>query len=84
MTDTTETFSVAEGARRLGITESGYYRKLGRREWPGRKVCNRWRLTEADIQRALDICYQPPRDDTAPPPPANGLSKRSTLLKNVS
>lgn len=84
MTLDTETLSVAEGARRLGTTESGYKQKLRDRVWPGRKINNRWRLTEADIQKALDICYQAPRSETSPPPQQTGLSKRSTLLKGLS
>ena len=80
-----EAIEIADAAARLGVTERAYKRKLSDGIWPGRMVCGKWKVVEADIQAALDISYRPPKSASAPaPPPANGLSKRSTLLKNAS
>jgi excisionase family DNA binding protein len=53
------TFSVVEGAQRLGVTEDWYLRQLRGKRLPGHKIGRQWRLTESDVQAALDITFQP-------------------------
>jgi hypothetical protein len=79
-----DAIEIAAAAPRLGVSERAYKRKLSDGVWPGRMVCGRWKVTEADIQKALDICYRPAKTDIAPPPPSTGLSSRSTLLKGIA
>ncbi|WP_221278416.1 helix-turn-helix domain-containing protein [Prescottella equi] len=68
------TYTVAEAAAKLGITEAWYLRQLRARNLPGHKLGRQWRLTDDDIAQALELTAQPafprPRD------PA-GLTSRS-------
>ncbi|WP_157935274.1 hypothetical protein [Mycobacteroides abscessus] len=56
------TFSVAEGAARLGATEAWYLKALRAGLVPGRKFGRIWRLTDADINAALQISARPAAD----------------------
>jgi excisionase family DNA binding protein len=49
------TFSVAEGAQRLGVKEAWYLIQLRARKLPGHKIGRQWRLTESDLTQALEI-----------------------------
>lgn len=51
----TDTFTVADGAARLGQTEAWYLRQLRARKLPGHKIGRQWRLTESDLTQALEI-----------------------------
>ncbi|WP_322544451.1 helix-turn-helix domain-containing protein [Rhodococcoides fascians] len=55
MTTSTLTFDVAEGAARLGVSTDWYMRQLRARKLPGHKLGNRWRLTNEDVERALEL-----------------------------
>lgn len=55
MTASTLTFDVAEGAARLGVTVDWYMRQLRARKLPGHKLGNRWRLTDDDLHKALEL-----------------------------
>lgn len=70
----TVTFSVAEGARRLGCTEDLYQRRLRARVWPGHKIGRTWRLTESDLAAALELSHRPAQ---APSVDAAGLTRTS-------
>ena len=68
------TMSVAEAAKRLGVKEGWYAAQLRASKLPGHKMGNRWRLTEDDVQKALELTYRPAR--VVPPDPA-GLTPGS-------
>lgn len=73
-TPDTETVPVSEGARRLGVSEDLYLRRLRTKAWPGRKPGRQWRLTEADIKRALELCAS---TELAPAADQAGLTRTS-------
>lgn len=81
MSDTAAvTFPVVWGAERLGVTEAWYTRQLRARKLPGHKIGRTWRLTEGDVQAALDITFVAPIIPVKDPA---GLSSRSRrLLQN--
>ena len=49
------TFEVSVGAQRLGVTTDWYMRQLRARKLPGHKLGNRWRLTDDDLTKALEL-----------------------------
>lgn len=49
------TFDVEEGAARLGVTVDWYMRQLRAWKLPGHKLGNRWKLTDDDLQKALEL-----------------------------
>ncbi|WP_221273553.1 helix-turn-helix domain-containing protein [Prescottella equi] len=53
------TYTVAEAAAKLGITEAWYLRQLRARNLPGHKLGRQWRLTDDDIAQALELTAQP-------------------------
>ncbi|MFC9788729.1 helix-turn-helix domain-containing protein [Rhodococcus sp. NPDC127528] len=53
------TFTVADGALRLGVTEHWYLRQLRARKLPGHKIGRQWRLTEGDLREALELTAVP-------------------------
>lgn len=55
MTTSTLTFDVSEGAARLGVTTDWYMRQLRARKLPGHKIGRTWRLTNEDLQKALEL-----------------------------
>lgn len=61
------TFDVEEGARRLGVTVDWYMRQLRNRKLPGHKIANRWRLTDDDVQKALELTAIPANPTHADP-----------------
>lgn len=69
---TTETppqaYPVAVAAARLECSETWYKTKLRDKVFPGRKIANKWRVTEADIQEALEICLSPAIHKPVPDP----------------
>lgn len=71
---TVDTMSVAEAAARLGVSVDWYSRRLCQRRLPGHKIGRAWRLTEADLQAALDATFSEPIIAKADPA---GLSPRS-------
>lgn len=73
------TFDVEVGAQRLGVTTGWYLTQLRARKLPGHKLGNRWRLTEEDVQKALELTYRPAR--VVPPDPA-GLTPTSRRRLN--
>lgn len=52
---TSLTFDVEVGAQRLGVTTGWYLTQLRARKLPGHKLGNRWRLTDDDVQKALEL-----------------------------
>lgn len=52
---TSLTFDVEVGAQRLGVTKGWYMNQLRARKLPGHKLGNRWRLTDDDVQKALEL-----------------------------
>ena len=75
-TETITTFDVAEGARRLGVTEDWYLRQLRAKKLPGHKIGRTWRLTDNDVQQALDTTYQPAAPVLADPSGLTPTSRR--------
>lgn len=69
------TFPVAEGARRLGVSEDWYIRQLRAKRLPGHKLGRGWKLTESDVQQALDLTYVAAVEGDKPDPA--GLSRGS-------
>lgn len=69
----------ADGSR--GPSEKYVRERLGQRKWPGVKLGNRWHMTRAQVQQALDI-----ESTTAntPRPRPSGLSKRSRAKLEVA
>lgn len=53
------TYTVAEAAAKLGVTEAWYVRQLRARSLPGHKLGRQWRLTDDDIAQALELTAQP-------------------------
>lgn len=68
------TYTVAEAAAKLRVTEAWYVNQLRARNLPGHKLGRQWRLTDDDIAQALELTAQPafpqPRDPS-------GLTPRS-------
>lgn len=54
-----QVFPISVGAARLNCSVSWYKEKLRLRVFPGRKIANKWAVTEADIQEAIEICLSP-------------------------
>ncbi len=50
------TYSTAEVANHMGCTERWLIEQLRSNRFPGRKVGRQWRMTDRDVQDALDIC----------------------------
>lgn len=50
-----ETYSTAEVAKQLGCTEEWLQRQLRAGRFRGRKIGRNWRLTDSDVQFALDV-----------------------------
>ena len=50
------TYSSVEAADKIGCSERWLLDQLRANRFRGRKVCRRWRLTDEDIQFALDVC----------------------------
>lgn len=63
-----QVFPVSVGAARLNCTVGWYKSKLSARVFPGRKIANKWAVTEADIQEALEICLSPAIHKPVPDP----------------
>lgn len=55
-----EVFTIPEAAPRLRCSPSYYREQLRLKRWPGRKIANKWRVTEADIKETLKIVYSDP------------------------
>jgi hypothetical protein len=54
---TIRTYSTVEVAEQImGCSERWLVAQLRSRRFPGRKVGRRWRMTDRDIQDALDTC----------------------------
>lgn len=53
------TMSVADAAKRLGVLEGWYASQLRARKLPGHKLGRAWRITEADLGKALELTAQP-------------------------
>ncbi|NKR96206.1 excisionase family DNA-binding protein [Rhodococcus hoagii] len=53
------TYTVAEAAAKLGVTEAWYVRQLRDRKLPGHKLGRQWRLTDDDIAQALELTAVP-------------------------
>lgn len=68
--------TVTEGARRLGVSRHWYQQQLRERLLPGRKMGRTWRLTEDDVQAALDQHFMPA---IVKAPNPWGMSRRSAL-----
>ena len=69
-----QTYTLPEAAAILHVTPDWLRRRLCEKKLPGRKFGRTWVLTDADIQKALDLAYSKP---TSPPPDPSGLSPRS-------
>lgn len=67
------TFTVAEAAEKLRVSEAWYLRQLRARLLPGRKLGRQWSLTADDIEAALELCSKP----ALVAPNRNGMSERS-------
>lgn len=63
-----QAYPVAVAAARLNCSENWYKGKLRDKVFPGRKIANRWAVTEADIQEALEICLSPAIHKPKPDP----------------
>ncbi|NMM84286.1 hypothetical protein B2J88_07920 [Rhodococcus sp. SRB_17] len=72
MTTTTlppdQLFTLEEAAERMKCSKAHYREQLRMRKWPGRKIANKWRVTETDIQEALQITYSAPIHRPVPDP----------------
>lgn len=85
------TYTVAEAAAKLGITEAWYLRQLRARNLPGHKLGRNWRLTDDDIAQALELTAQarlpatgsPCRFDADVPTPVGPLGPRSLIRQFV-
>ncbi|NKS77965.1 excisionase family DNA-binding protein [Rhodococcus hoagii] len=53
------TYTVAEAAAKLGVTEAWYARQLRASTLPGHKLGRQWRLTDDDIAQALELTAVP-------------------------
>ncbi|ORL06443.1 helix-turn-helix domain-containing protein [Prescottella equi] len=53
------TYTVADAATKLGVTEAWYLRQLRAQKLPGHKLGRRWRLTDDDIAQALALTAVP-------------------------
>lgn len=73
------TYSVGEAAEIVGApSERWLIEQLRSGRLPGRKVGRRWRMTERDIEEALDRCRNEHRDYVSESsPPATGLTPKS-------
>lgn len=72
------TFDAAQVSTRIFGDDSRTYfvqRRMSSGRWPHRLIGTSRRMTEADIQEALDLEYQPAAPN--PEPPASGLSPRT-------
>jgi hypothetical protein len=71
------TYSTAEAFQRMGApSERWLVEQLRSGRFPGRKIARLWRMTEQDINDALDICSNDRRPVTASAP-GKGLTPRS-------
>lgn len=75
-TTPTLTFAVAVGAEKLGVTEDWYTRQLRSGKLPGHKIGRQWRLTESDVQAALDITFKPAAPTAVDPAGLTPTSRR--------
>lgn len=70
------TFDVEVGAQRLGVTTGWYLTQLRARKLPGHKLGNRWRLTEEDVQKALELTAIPAHPTHTDPAGLTPTSRR--------
>ena len=68
-------WTLSEAAERLQVSEDWYRAQLVSRKLPGHKIARKWRITDADLEAALEIFASPAIAAT----PANpwGQTKRS-------
>ncbi|MEV6555924.1 helix-turn-helix domain-containing protein [Nocardia sp. NPDC051756] len=67
-------YTTAEAAERLQRSEDWYVKQLRARKLPGRKAGRFWRVSDDDIQAAIDSMAVPVITPEADP---SGLSSRS-------
>lgn len=72
--DQLATYSVAEAADVLKVTEPWYAKRLRDGEFPGHKIGRQWRLTQDDIRQALELTAKPA---ITPQPDPSGLTRTS-------
>lgn len=53
---TVRTYSTAEVAEQMGCSERWLIEQLRSDRFPARRVSRHWRMTDQDIQAALEIC----------------------------
>ena len=75
---TIRTHSAAEVADYLGCSERWLIEQLRSNRLPGRRVARHWRMTDQDVQDALDICANDARRvDGNAGAPVSGLTPTS-------
>lgn len=57
------THNLAEAAAAMGCTERWLADQLRANRFPARKLNGRWRMTDADIEQALEICRRPAKSE---------------------
>lgn len=55
-----QVFTLDEAAARLRCKKPWLRSQLSGQRFPGRKIANKWHVTEADIQEILEILYSAP------------------------
>lgn len=75
------TYTVAEAAVKLGVTEAWYVRQLRARNLPGHKLGRQWRLTDDDITQALEITARPAKPRSPDPAGLTVTSRRNLNRK---
>jgi excisionase family DNA binding protein len=61
---TATTFTLDEAAAKLGCTRRWLADQIRARRFTARKIGKHWRMTQADIDEALEICKTPARRPT--------------------
>ena len=69
----------SDGSR--GVSTKFVVNRLQARKWPGVKLSNKWHMTRAQVQKALDIESTSPHQVSARP---SGLSRRSRAKFEVA
>jgi hypothetical protein len=74
------TYSLAEAARRFPCSERWLAEKIRGGHFDARKICGHWRMTEEDIEYALEQC----RNSSQSSPDDNRLGLTSTSRRRLN
>lgn len=74
---TVRTHPTADVAEQMGCSERWVLEQLRANRFPGRKIGRHWRMTDQDIEDALDICRNELRVAQPDVLPLVGLTPRS-------